>query len=342
MDYDELGGVAQGDSADLQDGEPVPGSAEAVEISNARAEADREATYLAESGSISVDHRGRAPEAGKGGPNGRNTRNLQGMSAAEQAYLQAYNHKITINIGGEDVETTQGEVHDFLLEERRRLDERLRNARSPEERARIMEQMDRVDDMRQRFNPRNGTVVPPGAVEDFNDYVEAHPEAGERFDRFQAERAKTTYTVDGASVGDEPQVSLAAEAALFEQTESAINNAELADDGFSFLPEGSSVNAAFDDGGIQSDLALVSEFDHAQTLTEPAVVSEMALFDNAAFTDIAEIDTDQDIGFTTSAFQMAAADAVEIAEAPAVESTNDLGEPVNNNQGFNPTTLNFG
>lgn len=181
MEFDDLDSGVQSDSAELYPDEILPGSAEAAELSHAKANAERELHYLAESGSQSIDHRGRNTENNGRGPNGRKStgRQIDTLALlAQQAYREAYNNPVTLNIGGREVRMSQGDLHKMLRERRAQLKERLEGTTDAAARAALEERLRALDEAIEDTDPNNG-IIDPGRVHHVQTVIEGDPKLRE-------------------------------------------------------------------------------------------------------------------------------------------------------------------
>ena len=84
-----------------------------AEESIERREETRRDIYLEQSGSdLKIRRYTRERDDGPNGKAGRN-RNAMMLAIGSPAYQAAYNNQLTFEIGGEDIEITQGELHDL-------------------------------------------------------------------------------------------------------------------------------------------------------------------------------------------------------------------------------------
>lgn len=92
----------------------------------------------------------------------RDVDDLARLAVGSPAYMEAYNNKLTFQIGGEDVEITQGEMHDLAKRRaedlQQQIDAAKRRGASAEEVARMQATLDQVLIVRDTSDPTLGKM----------------------------------------------------------------------------------------------------------------------------------------------------------------------------------------
>lgn len=369
MEFDDLGSGAQSESVDLSLSEIEPDSATVAEFSYAKAAAERELNYLAESGSQSIDHRGRSSENNGRGPNGRNSlsRHLDTMTMLEmQSYWAAYNNPVTLNIGGREVHMTQGQLHEMLYERREQLRERLANTTDAAARARLEQQVRDYDQAVRDTDPESGVVTPEemdrvriltSGDEGFRAVV---ANSGQFMNSGKAQVEVFSANAHVAEVGVDNELVIPVAHADVDKDVAAgePDISRLGEDGFLAM------STAFDqvvdpsNGGSELDGAevglLQSVFNSASDIDSQLAENDVVADDEVALSDAivaestglfttyaAELDDETAESTVLQQFQMASLDPVMPANETGYDPTFENPSADSNDIG-NPTTLSFG
>lgn len=98
---------------------------------------------------------------GKGGSR-RAGDDMMMLAVGSPAYIQAYNHRLTFTVGGDDVEITQGELHELARRRaedlQRQIDGAKRRGASADEIGRMQAVLDQVAVVRDNADPALGTM----------------------------------------------------------------------------------------------------------------------------------------------------------------------------------------